>query len=151
MNSGRDDGRILAHLERRLARDDPGLAATMDALNRQFTEEPWAQSADVREPDPGTGPADTEKRRNRKITALALIAVTAVLGLFLTALLSGSPDRADPDPGTPRGPGAGVPTQSEPRHAPGAPLRGRRRRTAADACPPVRSRPDPSRAGRRRP
>ncbi|GBP99457.1 DUF3040 domain-containing protein [Streptomyces spongiicola] len=151
MNSGRDDGRILAHLERRLARDDPGLAATMDALNRQFTDEPRERSADGREADPGTGPADTGKRRNRGMTALTLLAVTAILGLFLTALLNGSPERADPDPGTPRGPGTGVPTQSEPRFAPGTPPRGRRPGTAADVRLPVRLRAAPDRTDRRRP
>ncbi|MEV0966957.1 DUF3040 domain-containing protein [Streptomyces sp. NPDC049910] len=151
MNSGRDDGRILAHLERRLARDDPGLAATMDALNRQFTDEPRERSADGPEADRGTGPAEPEKRHNGRMTALTLLAVTAILGLFLTALLNGSPERADPNPGTPRGPGAGVPTQSEPRFAPGTPPRGRRPGTAADVCPPVRLRAAPARACRRRP
>ncbi|NNJ05330.1 DUF3040 domain-containing protein [Streptomyces sp. PKU-MA01144] len=151
MNSGRDDGRILAHLERRLARDDPDLAAIMDALNRQFTDEPRQQAADGPETDPETGPGDAEKRRNRRMTAVTVLAITAILGLFLTALLNGSPQRADPDPGTPRGPGTGVPTQSEPRFAPRTPPRGRRPGTAAAGCPAVRLRPDPARARGRRP
>ncbi|MEV8312273.1 DUF3040 domain-containing protein [Streptomyces flavidovirens] len=105
MNPEMDDGRILAQLERRLAQDDPELAATMDALNQQFPNEAKAQSAD--------GLEEEEKQRNWRVTAATVLAVIAILGLFITAVLNSNAYRSDQDPGPLRGPSTG--TQSERR------------------------------------
>ncbi|RZB14320.1 DUF3040 domain-containing protein [Streptomyces sp. F001] len=110
MNPEMDEQRVLAQLERRLAQDDPALAATMDALNEQFPDEPEAQPAD-----------SEEKKRNWRRTAVTVCAIIAFLGLVLTAVLSSNPHPVDKDPPPQKGlvPGS-VHTQrrSSPRTAP---------------------------------
>lgn len=114
MNPEMDDGRILAQLERRLAQDDPELAATMDALNQQFPDETEAQSADCLE--------EEEKHRHWRVTAAMVFAVIAFLGLFITAVLNSHAYESDQDPGAPRGPKTGsqserrAPSRTPPRH-----------------------------------
>lgn len=115
MNPEMDDGRILAQLERRLAQDDPELAATMDALNQQFPDKAEAQAAD--------GHEEEEKQRNWWVTAVTVFVVIAFLGLFITAVLNTNGHRSDQDPGSPRSPGTG--TQSERRTPPSTPPRQR--------------------------
>ncbi|GAB2958352.1 hypothetical protein GCM10023080_017640 [Streptomyces pseudoechinosporeus] len=115
MNPEMDDGRILAQLERRLAQDDPELAATMDALNQQFPDEAQAQSVD--------GLEEEEKQRNWWVTAATVFAIIAFLGICVTAVLNSNAHRSDQDPGPPRGPGTG--TQSERRTPSSTPPRQR--------------------------
>ncbi|WP_149181935.1 DUF3040 domain-containing protein [Streptomyces sp. TRM49041] len=84
MASGMDEDRLLAEIERLLAREDPDLDARMSALGRQFTGEP---------PEP-SGHADTggvrrgrgRRRDWRKVVAVVAV-VVAVVGLVLTAVL----------------------------------------------------------------
>ncbi|GEC05366.1 hypothetical protein SSP24_30210 [Streptomyces spinoverrucosus] len=97
MNPEMDEERVLAQLERRLAQDDPALAATMDALNEQFPDEPGAQAAD-----------SEEQQRNWRRTAAIACAVVAFLGLFLTAVFNNNPQQADRDPPPPKGVVPGV-------------------------------------------
>ncbi|WP_328875554.1 DUF3040 domain-containing protein [Streptomyces sp. NBC_00287] len=94
MNPEMDERRILAQLERRLAEDDPALAATMTALNQQFPDEPKAQSGDGDE----EVAAEEEKQRNRWLIATTVFVVIAFLGLFITAILNSNPEPADKDP-----------------------------------------------------
>lgn len=115
MNPEMDDRRILAQLERRLAQDDPELAATMDALNQQFPDDAEAESAD--------GLKEAEKQRNWWVTAATVFAVISFLGLFVTAVLNSNAHRSDQDPVPPRGPGTG--TQSERRTPSSTPPRQR--------------------------
>ncbi|MFG3660101.1 DUF3040 domain-containing protein [Streptomyces sp. NPDC047706] len=105
---------IFAQLERRLAQDDPCLAATMEELNAQFPDESRGGPADGHDEAPDAA----EKRRDRRTTAAMIFAAIATLGLILTAVFNSSPYQADQDTGPPRGPGAGVSTQSERRFAP---------------------------------
>ncbi|MCX5230821.1 DUF3040 domain-containing protein [Streptomyces sp. NPDC006553] len=86
MSHSTDDRRVLAEIERRLARDDPELVALFATLIQQFPPVP-------EEPRPA---ARTERRRLRRKPALILFALIAVLGLILTALLSAPPS---PPPG----------------------------------------------------
>ncbi|WP_328769834.1 DUF3040 domain-containing protein [Streptomyces sp. NBC_00286] len=115
MNPEMDDGRIIAQLERRLAQDDPELAATMDALNQQFPDAAQAQSDD--------GLEEEEKQRNRWVTAATVFAIIAFLGICVTAVLNSDGYRSDQDPGSPRSPGTGV--QSERRTPSSTPPRQR--------------------------
>ncbi|MER5209584.1 DUF3040 domain-containing protein [Streptomyces sp. NPDC002838] len=87
MNPSMDDRRILAEIERRLARDDPELASLLDALNHQFPQEP--DDAD----DHGGG----HGLRRKVIVALLIVALA---GLILTALLA-KPPPADDNQGPP--------------------------------------------------
>ncbi|MBV7697543.1 DUF3040 domain-containing protein [Streptomyces sp. TRM70350] len=121
MNPEMDEERVLAQLERRLAQDDPALAATMDALNEQFPEEPEAEPAQSHE--------EKEKQHDWRRTAATVLAVIAALGLFLTAVLNSSSHQGDRDPPPPKGMVPGVSVQSQRRCPP---------RTA-----PRRRRPDP--------
>ncbi|MER7407884.1 DUF3040 domain-containing protein [Streptomyces sp. NPDC000070] len=118
MNPEMDEERILAQLERRLAQDDPALAATMTALNQQFPEKPGEQS-DGGHDEEATG---EEKQRNRWLTAATVFVIIAFLGLFITAVLNSNPQPADKDPVPPKGlaPGVSVTAQrrSPPRSAP---------------------------------
>ncbi|MBG0857404.1 DUF3040 domain-containing protein [Streptomyces spinoverrucosus] len=114
MNPEMDEERVLAQLERRLAQDDPVLAATMDALNEQFPDEPEAQPADSEEV--------REKQRHWRRTAVTVCAVIAFLGLLLTAVLSTNPQPVDKDPPPQKGlvPGSvhtqrRAPTRTAPR------------------------------------
>ncbi|MCB8905478.1 MULTISPECIES: DUF3040 domain-containing protein [unclassified Streptomyces] len=93
MSHSTDDRRVLAEIERRLARDDPELFALFATLIQQFPPVP-------EEPRPA---ARTERRRMRRKPAVILFALIAVLGLLLTALLSAPsspPPGEDSQPGT---------------------------------------------------
>lgn len=85
MNPSMDDRRILAEIERRLARDDPDLTSLMDALNHQF---PGAQDdADERNGD--------GERRDWRVKAAAALAILAVVGMILTAIFNKPPSAED--------------------------------------------------------
>ncbi|MDG9715609.1 DUF3040 domain-containing protein [Streptomyces sp. DH24] len=129
MNPEMDEARILAQLERRLAQDDPALAATLDALNQQFVDEPTAEPAAV--PEGADVPEGREKQRDRWRVAVTAFTIIAFLGLFLTAVLN-SPSQ---DTGPPRGPGAGVSTQSERRFPARTPPRQRLPRRGPQLLP----------------
>ncbi|MET7755846.1 DUF3040 domain-containing protein [Streptomyces sp. NPDC005389] len=87
MSHSTDDRRVLAEIERRLARDDPDLVALFATLIQQFPPVP-------EEPRPA---ARTERRRRlRRKPAVILFVLIAVLGLILTALLSAP---SSPSPG----------------------------------------------------
>ncbi|MFF8842235.1 DUF3040 domain-containing protein [Streptomyces sp. NPDC015127] len=74
MNPPMDDRRALAEIERFLARDDPELASRMDALNGQFAE---VRSERREEPH----------RRDWRWVVALVVAVVALLGMILTAVL----------------------------------------------------------------
>lgn len=93
MNPDMEEARILAQLERGLARDDPALAATMDALNQQFPGDPETASSDVHK--------EEGKRRDWRRIAATVFAIVALLGLLLTAVFNSSPREADEDQGPP--------------------------------------------------
>ncbi|AYV25658.1 hypothetical protein EES41_02780 [Streptomyces sp. ADI95-16] len=80
-----DEERALARIERYLARDDPELATRISMLNEQFPQ----------------GCVHGRPRRNRRKTAAVLLAIVALLGLVLTALLGRTPP--DGNPGRPVG------------------------------------------------
>lgn len=100
MAPGMDEDRLLAEIERSLAREDPALDERMAALARQFTESPSGSGAET---DDGTSsrgeegrPARTQRAKRdrrgrrrdwRKVVAVAAI-VVAVLGMVLTALFT---------------------------------------------------------------
>ncbi|WP_143645449.1 DUF3040 domain-containing protein [Streptomyces swartbergensis] len=85
MNPSMDDRRILAEIERRLARDDPELAALLDALNHQFPD-----------PKEETGSRnDDGKRLDWRWKAIVAFALVLVLGLTLMAVFSRSPSTDD--------------------------------------------------------
>ncbi|WP_051338659.1 DUF3040 domain-containing protein [Streptomyces flavidovirens] len=80
-----DDRRILAEIERRLARDDPELTSLMDALNCQF---PGAQDeADERNSD--------GERGDWRVKAAVALAILAVVGMILTAIFTRPPSAED--------------------------------------------------------
>jgi hypothetical protein len=133
MNPEMDEERILAQLERRLAQDDPALAATMTALNQQFPDEPGEQSEDGHE-DAAKG---EEKQRNRWLTAATVFVIIAFLGLFITALLNSNPQPADKDPVPPKGFAPGVSVTAQRRSPPRAAPRQRLPGCAAATCPPT--------------
>ncbi|MFC5021206.1 DUF3040 domain-containing protein [Streptomyces coeruleoprunus] len=98
MAPGMDEDRLLAEIERLLAREDPALDERMTALGRQFTEGDAA-------PGPAR-PARRERtgRRNwRKVVAIAAV-VIGLLGILLTAILSRPADSGFEQP-----PPAGMP------------------------------------------
>jgi hypothetical protein len=80
-----DEERTLAKIERRLTREDPGLASLMDTLNQQFPE----------------GHEHDRKRWNWRKTAVVVLAVLALAGLLLTAVLV--KPSADGKPASPNG------------------------------------------------
>ncbi|MEU2184336.1 hypothetical protein [Streptomyces thermolilacinus] len=101
MASGMNEDRLLAEIERLLAREDPALDARMSALGRQLAEDPAG-------PGPAPGPQERTARDSprtvtpgdgddgqgsgrprdwRKVLALVAV-VVAVVGLVLTAVLS---------------------------------------------------------------
>ncbi|MFE3850516.1 hypothetical protein ACFXPN_05145 [Streptomyces griseorubiginosus] len=148
MNPGQNEDRVFARLERRLVQDDPVLAATMAALNDQFSD-------DVTAPCPADGPDDGPRPRSRRLTVAVVCTAIAILGLILTALLNSDPRQADDDPQPVRG--LGVSTCAERRFAPRTTPRRRcpghgtgmprgdlatgDRRTAARDCAPAELRP----------
>lgn len=85
MNPSMDDRRILAEIERRLARDDPELTSLMDALNHQF---PGAQ-------DEADEPNSDGERRDWRVKAAVVLAILAVVGMILTAIFSKPPSADD--------------------------------------------------------
>ena len=107
MSPGQNEDRIFAQLERRLLHDDPALAATMAALNDQFS--------DVTEVRSTASPGDSPPPRSRRLTVVAVLTAIAVLGLILTALLNSSPHQAEDDPEPTRG--LGVSTHADRRFA----------------------------------
>jgi anti-sigma-K factor RskA len=80
MNPSMDDRRVLAEIERRLARDDPELVTLMDALNHQFPD--GDEHTDSRSHD-----GEQHDWRWKAIVAFALV---LVVGLILTAVFSRS-------------------------------------------------------------
>ncbi|MFI6012623.1 hypothetical protein ACIBAG_28050 [Streptomyces sp. NPDC051243] len=96
MNHSMDDGRILAEMERRLARDDPGLTTLIDTLNHQFPDD--QEDTDSRGTDSrGTDSRGTDShhdgigRVDWRWKAAMAVAVIAVLGMILTAVFTRSP------------------------------------------------------------
>ncbi|CAL9339941.1 hypothetical protein [Streptomyces sp. enrichment culture] len=128
MASGRNEDRLLAEIERLLAREDPALDARMSALARQLAE-------DLEGPGPASGAAPHERpardsprpvtpgdgddgrgggrpRDWRKVLALVAV-VVAVVGLVLTAVLSQpSGSGGDTTPVPPAGLSAVTPPRS---------------------------------------
>ncbi|MCP9946998.1 DUF3040 domain-containing protein [Streptomyces somaliensis] len=104
MASGMDDNRILAEIERLLAREDPGLEARMSELARQFPGDP-ADPASPPSPPSARPAGDGGERDRRRVLALAAV-VIAVVGLVLTAILTRP---SGPDAGTRPGSPAGLP------------------------------------------
>ncbi|MGP3636976.1 DUF3040 domain-containing protein [Streptomyces sp. 24-1644] len=80
-----DDRRVLAEIERRLARDDPELTSLMDALNHQFTHN---------QDDAGERDGDGE-RRDWRVKAAVALAILAVVGMILTAIFTRPPPAED--------------------------------------------------------
>ncbi|GGT13687.1 DUF3040 domain-containing protein [Streptomyces purpureus] len=85
MSHSADDQRNLAAIERALTEDDPALAATMDTLSQQFTDQPTA---------PAEAPA---KRRDGRVVAAIVLGVIALLALVITAALDSSSTAPDED------------------------------------------------------
>ncbi|MCP9960026.1 MULTISPECIES: DUF3040 domain-containing protein [Streptomyces] len=113
MASGMDENRLLAEIERLLARDDPGLEARMSELTRQFADDPPAPgAAPPGGPDGDDGDGQARRERDwRKVLALVAV-VVAVVGLLLTAILTQPPGSGTgPPPGSP----AGLPAATVPR------------------------------------
>ncbi|WP_228975746.1 DUF3040 domain-containing protein [Streptomyces sp. DH12] len=114
MAPGMDEGRLLAEIERLLAREDPELDARMSALGRQLTGDPYDHAgppADLPPDCPAVGPGpDGPVRRDWRKVAFLVAVVVAVVGLVLTAVLT---QPADPgtDPAPPPAPPAGAPLQ----------------------------------------
>ncbi|MGW0761211.1 DUF3040 domain-containing protein [Streptomyces sp. NPDC002814] len=88
MNPSMDDRRILAEMERHLARDDPGLVSLMDALNHQFPHDQ----------DDADGRDDDAARHSRRRKAAVAFLIIALAGLILTAILTSSPADDTPRP-----------------------------------------------------
>jgi hypothetical protein len=82
-----DDRRILAEIERRLARDDPELTSLMDALNYQFPDD--QDDAHDRDDDVVGG------QLSWRWKAVAILAVLALVGLLLAAILTTPPPAQD--------------------------------------------------------
>ncbi|WP_149827308.1 DUF3040 domain-containing protein [Streptomyces tailanensis] len=90
MNPSMDDRRILAEIERSLARDDPELVSMMDALNHQFPHEP----------DDADGHNDNGGRPDWRRKVVVALLLVALAGLILTALFA-KPPPADDNQGPP--------------------------------------------------
>ncbi|MGW0495961.1 DUF3040 domain-containing protein [Streptomyces sp. NPDC003007] len=113
MNPEMNDGRIIAQLERRLAQDDPSLAALMDALNQQFPDEPGDRTTDCQKetgskqetdsPEGTDSHEEEDERHSRWLVAITVFVIIAFLGLFITAVLNSNPQRTDKNPGPPQG------------------------------------------------
>ncbi|MFG2772203.1 DUF3040 domain-containing protein [Streptomyces sp. NPDC048350] len=91
MSHPADDQRILAEIEQDLSRDDPALVALVDALNQQFPKQQPTPPGEVRA---------SRRHRARVVTAVVL-AVIAVLGLILIAVLSAPATPPDVNNGIP--------------------------------------------------
>ncbi|MFD1661715.1 DUF3040 domain-containing protein [Streptomyces caeni] len=86
MNPSMDDRHILAEMERRLSRDDPELATLLQTLNRQFTDS---------QDDTGSGHDDSGARFDWRWKAGIALAIVAMTGLLLAALVTASPPADD--------------------------------------------------------
>jgi hypothetical protein len=104
MSLSMDEERILARIERGLARDDPALASRIDTLNRQFTGEL----------------EDGPERPGLRVLVGAALGILALLGLIIAAMLAERPAANDP-PARPGGPApaASVQTQRRDQRPPG--------------------------------
>ncbi|MGW6906708.1 CBS domain-containing protein [Streptomyces sp. NPDC054940] len=107
MNPSMDDRRILAEIERCLARDDPELVSLTDTLNHQFPHEP----ADADDHGGGHG------LRRKVIVALLIVALA---GLILTAILA-KPSPSGDNQGPPAKSLAPAVTVHTPRRGPRTP------------------------------
>nr|WP_254711674.1 DUF3040 domain-containing protein [Streptomyces sp. TRM64462] len=109
MAPGMDEDRLLAEIERSLAREDPALDERMSALGSQFTGEPPddAATGSGRKKRRTGGKAAREEGRAkgyrdwRKIVAIVAV-VVAVVGMILTAVLM-RPVESGPDQIPPTG------------------------------------------------
>ncbi|MEU7005569.1 DUF3040 domain-containing protein [Streptomyces sp. NPDC046332] len=90
MSHPADDQRILAEIEQDLSRDDPALVALVDALNQQFPKQP-TPSGEVR----------AARQHRARVVAAVVLAVIAVLGLILIAVLSAPATPPDVNNGIP--------------------------------------------------
>ncbi|GAA2499875.1 DUF3040 domain-containing protein [Streptomyces gobitricini] len=79
MASEMDEARLLAEIEQHLAREDPGLAARISALDEQFPD------------DTAPPPAEDGNARPWSMPFAWVLAVIAVMGLLLTAILNAPP------------------------------------------------------------
>ncbi len=86
MNPSMDDRRILAEMERHLARDDPELVSLMDALNDQFSHNQ----------DDADGRDDDAARHSRRRKA-AVVLIIALAALILTAIVTSPLPTTRPD------------------------------------------------------
>lgn len=120
-----DDRRILADIERRLARDDPELASLMDALNQQFPE-----GCD----DGGNDKRERRDWRDWRVVTAVVLAIVALLGLILMGIFA-KPTSTEDDHGRPNriAPNASVQTQHRDHRSRIPP--GRRARHMAAAGP----------------
>ncbi|MEZ3180896.1 DUF3040 domain-containing protein [Streptomyces pimonensis] len=146
MNPEMNEGRIIAQLERRLAQDDPSLAATMDALNQQFPDEPRGETTNSRQEADSQEETDSrqdeDEGRSWWLITITVFVVIAFLGLFITALLNSNPHHTDKNPGPPQGLASTVSlhTQqrsrplSEPRRHPADAPRGHRPTSRPTTC-----------------
>ncbi|MEU6760495.1 DUF3040 domain-containing protein [Streptomyces sp. NPDC046685] len=121
MNFPMDDRRVLAEIERRLTREDPGLASLMAIRNEPIPGDQEDAGAGVRH--------DVGGHHGRRRKLAVAFAVVAILGLLLTAVLSERP-AAYEDRGRLNGPAPAVSVQSRrrghrPRTAPGQRCAGR--------------------------
>lgn len=113
-----DDRRILAEMERHLARDDPELASLMDALNHQF-------------PEDGHENENDNKASHKWYGKVAIVlAVVAVVGMLLTAILSGQTS-PDDNKSPPNGVTPAHSLHMQRRVLPATPAKGRRAQRSA--------------------
>ncbi|MGW0821112.1 hypothetical protein [Streptomyces sp. NPDC002845] len=121
MNPSMDDRRILAEIERRLARDDPELVRLMDAINHQFPDE--LDDADSHSHGHSHSDSDNDSGRydlcRRAIVALIIAAMT---GLMLAAFFA-EPHPADDNQGPPANGLAPAAAVDTPRRRPSVPDR----------------------------
>ncbi|WP_405956607.1 hypothetical protein [Streptomyces phaeochromogenes] len=93
MSSSEDDMRVLAEMERRLRRDDPGLVTLLDALNEQFLYDEDADDTpdgnDDSEGEDGSGGHDWRWH------VIVVFLVVLTVSLILTLVLNRSPSAPD--------------------------------------------------------
>jgi hypothetical protein len=80
-----DDRRILAGIERHLAREDPGLVSRMDALNHQFPHEP----------DDADDLNDNSRRYDLCRRVIVALIFAALAGMILAAFFAKPPPADD--------------------------------------------------------
>lgn len=151
VNPEMNEGRIIAQLERRLAQDDPSLAATMDALNQQFPGEPSEGTAGSRQETDSYDETDSRQEegegRSRWPVAVTVFIIIAFLSLFITAVLKSNAHRTDKNPGPPQGLAPAVSVHLQQRSRP--PSEPRRRLTDATHGHRPAGRPTTCRQGSR--